>query len=59
MEYADICKIISNLLLTCTGDEKQALANITLARKLISFTPKASFRQGLEKTVGWYQEDLI
>jgi len=41
------------------GDVKHSLADITLAKKLIGFIPKVSFRQGLEKAIGWYRENLL
>jgi nucleoside-diphosphate-sugar epimerase len=41
------------------GDVKHSLADITLAKKLIGFTPKVSFSQGLEKAIDWYRENLL
>jgi nucleoside-diphosphate-sugar epimerase len=41
------------------GDVKHSLADITLARKTIGFNPAISFQQGLEKTIGWYRDNLI
>jgi UDP-glucose 4-epimerase len=41
------------------GDVKHSLADITLAKKLIAFTPKVSFRQGLEKAIDWYRKNLL
>jgi UDP-glucose 4-epimerase len=41
------------------GDVKHSLADISLAKKLIKFKPKVSFRQGLEKAIGWYRENLL
>ncbi len=41
------------------GDVKHSLADITLAKKLIGFKPKISFRDGLQKAIGWYQENLL
>jgi nucleoside-diphosphate-sugar epimerase len=41
------------------GDVKHSLADISLAKKLIGFTPKVSFRQGLEKAIGWYRKNLL
>ena len=40
------------------GDVKHSLADITLARKLIGFTPTVQFREGLEKAIGWYRDNL-
>ncbi len=41
------------------GDVKHSLADISLAKKLIGFKPKISFRQGLEKAIGWYRDNLL
>ena len=41
------------------GDVKHSLADITLAEKLIGFKPKVSFREGLQKAIGWYRENLL
>lgn len=41
------------------GDVKHSLADITLAKKLIGFKPKVSFRQGLEKSIDWYRKNLL
>ena len=41
------------------GDVKHSLADITLAKKLIAFKPKVSFRQGLEKAIDWYRKNLL
>jgi UDP-glucose 4-epimerase len=37
------------------GDIKHSLADITLARKHLKYSPKVSFEAGLRKTVAWYQ----
>jgi nucleoside-diphosphate-sugar epimerase len=36
------------------GDVKHSLADISLARELIGYTPQVSFRDGLARTVKWY-----
>jgi len=41
------------------GEVKHSLADITLAEKLIGFKPKVSFREGLQKAIGWYRENLL
>jgi len=41
------------------GDVKHSLADITLAKKLIGFKPKVSFRDGLQEAIGWCQENLL
>jgi nucleoside-diphosphate-sugar epimerase len=40
------------------GDVKHSLADITAARKLIGFEPVVFFREGLEKSIAWYRENL-
>ncbi len=40
------------------GDVKHSLADITAARKLISFRPVTLFREGLEKSIDWYRRNL-
>ncbi len=41
------------------GDVKHSLANITLARKLIGFTPTVQFKEGLEKAITWYRNNCL
>jgi UDP-glucose 4-epimerase len=41
------------------GDVKHSLADITLAKKLIGFKPIVPFKQGLEKAITWYRENLL
>jgi nucleoside-diphosphate-sugar epimerase len=41
------------------GDVKHSLADITLARKLIGFKPIVPFKQGLQKAITWYRENLL
>jgi len=41
------------------GDIKHSLADISLAKKVIGFAPKVSFRQGLEKAIDWYRQNLL
>lgn len=38
------------------GDVKHSLADITLARKYLKFTPKFNFNQGFKRTILWYQQ---
>jgi len=40
------------------GDVKHSLADITAARKLIGFEPVVLFREGLEKSIDWYRNNL-
>lgn len=41
------------------GDIKHSFADITLARELIGFEPVITFKQGLEKAIDWYRENLL
>ena len=41
------------------GDVKHSHADITAARNLIGFEPVVPFRQGLEKAIDWYRQNLI
>ena len=41
------------------GDVKHSLADVALAKKIIGFKPKVSFRDGLEKAIGWYRDNLL
>src|SRR6476661_9127703 len=38
------------------GDVKHSLADITLAKKHMGYTPHISFEEGLRRTVDWYRE---
>jgi len=41
------------------GDVKHSLADISLARKLIGFKPVVLFKEGLEKAIEWYRDNLV
>jgi nucleoside-diphosphate-sugar epimerase len=41
------------------GDVKHSLADISLARELIGFKPVVLFKEGLEKAIEWYRQNLI
>jgi len=41
------------------GDIKHSLADITLAQNLIGFKPLVPFRDGLQKAIDWYRENLL
>jgi len=41
------------------GDVKHSLADIALAKKLISYKTKVSFKQGLQLAIDWYRENLL
>lgn len=40
------------------GDVKHSLADISLAKQVIGYTPKVLFRQGLENAIEWYKNNL-
>ncbi len=41
------------------GDVKHSLADITLAQKTIGYKPTVHFKQGLQKAINWYRENLL
>ncbi|GAI05744.1 unnamed protein product, partial [marine sediment metagenome] len=41
------------------GDVKHSLADITLAKETIGYKPAILFREGLQKAIGWYRENLL
>jgi len=41
------------------GDVKHSLADITAARKLIGFEPVVLFRDGLQRAITWYRDNLM
>ena len=41
------------------GDVKHSLADITAARQLIGFEPVVLFREGLQKAIAWYRDNLM
>jgi UDP-glucose 4-epimerase len=41
------------------GDVKHSQADITLAEKVIGYKPVTGFREGLEKAIVWYKENLM
>lgn len=41
------------------GDVRHSLADITAAQKLIGFKPTVSFRDGLQKVIDWYRDNLL
>ena len=40
------------------GDVRRHLADISLAKQLIEFEPKASFEEGIKETVEWYKKNM-
>ena len=41
------------------GDVKHSLADITAAHSLVGYEPTVSFKQGLQKAIDWYCENLV
>ena len=41
------------------GDVRHSLADIKLAEKIIGYKPTVPFREGLEKSIVWYRENLV
>jgi UDP-glucose 4-epimerase len=41
------------------GDVRHSLADVSLAERLLGYKPAVSFRQGLEKAIGWYSKNLV
>ena len=39
-----------------TGDVMHSLADVTLARKHLGYSPDVGFEEGLKRTVDWYRE---
>ncbi len=39
-----------------SGDIRDSLADITLARELLGYEPQVEFREGLRRTVEWYRQ---
>jgi len=41
------------------GDVKHSLADIALAEKTIGYKPTVPFKQGLQKAIDWYRDNLL
>jgi UDP-glucose 4-epimerase len=41
-----------------SGDVKHSMASIHKAQQLLSFSPSVSFREGLQRTVAWFQQNI-
>jgi len=41
------------------GDVKHSLADITLAQRIIGFKPAIQFKDGLQKAIDWYRDNLL
>ena len=42
-----------------TGDIRDSLADIALAKKLLDYAPTVDFKEGLRRTVEWYRTSPI
>lgn len=42
-----------------TGDVKHSLADITKANEIIGYAPSVTFKEGLQKAIDWYRENLL
>ena len=49
----------ANYVPTRKGDVKHSQADIALAAKVIGYKPVVGFREGLEKAIVWYKENLM
>jgi len=41
------------------GDIKHSLADITAAEKLLGYKPVVNFKEGLQKAIDWYRDNLL
>jgi nucleoside-diphosphate-sugar epimerase len=41
------------------GDVKHSLADISLAKKLLGYKPIVLFKEGLQKAIEWYRDNLM
>jgi nucleoside-diphosphate-sugar epimerase len=51
-------KGLANYVAPRLGDVKHSLADITLAKKHLVYTPHVSFEEGLRRTVDWYRGSI-
>ena len=42
-----------------TGDIKHSLADIGKARRILGYTGRVKFAEGLERTIAWYRRDSV
>ena len=40
------------------GDVDRTFADISKAKKLIGYNPKTSFKEGIERFIKWYKENI-
>jgi len=52
-------KVVPHYAPARAGDVKHSLADITAARKLIGFEPGVLFRDGLQRAIAWYRDNLM
>ncbi len=52
-------KVVAHYAPARAGDVKHSLADITAARKLIGFEPVVLFRDGLQRAIAWYRDNLM
>lgn len=52
-------KVKPNYTDTRPGDVKHSLADIKLAKKIINFEPVINFKDGLQKAIEWYRNNLM
>jgi nucleoside-diphosphate-sugar epimerase len=52
-------KVVPHYAPARAGDVKHSLADITAARELIGFEPAVLFRDGLQRAIAWYRDNLM
>ena len=61
--YVALCELLefphaANYGPTRSGDVRDSLADISLTRAALGYNPRASFREGLARTIEWYRHQL-
>lgn len=59
-----ICEIMGKTVVfeyrpTRQGDVRKHIADITMAKSLIDYTPRVGLKEGLRKTAEWYTHDIL
>ena len=63
----DLVRVLNDLLQTDTaplhtpprpGDVRHSVADISVAQEALGYQPRVTFRQGLQRTVEWYRQQL-
>jgi UDP-N-acetylglucosamine 4-epimerase len=57
--YKDLRHIKPEYVATRKGDIKESLASIEKAKTLLDYSPEYNVREGLEKSIQWYIQNLI